>query len=133
MSTYKTDWVPDDNYGPDDLNRVETNTEALAGELAANGYPVVLEPVITNRDMTSFEFADSLSRVERNIDALAQGFIVLPGYQVPKVWAPGMRFDYQDANRLEMNLQILSDWAIKTAASFKRCGTFACGEEGGIY
>lgn len=131
----KTDWTAADDYSdPDNLNRVEAYTKYTADTLKDYGYPVTLEPVVVDRDiMTGYEFADSLSRVERNINALAQGFMVLPGYQDPKVWAPGMRFDYQDANRLEMNLQILSDWAIKTAASFKRCGTFTCGEDGDIY
>lgn len=129
----KTDWGPNDNYGPDDLNRVEANTQYIARYLEAAGYLVELEDVRMDRDMTGYEFADSLSRVERNIDALRRAFITPPGYQEPKTWAACMRHSYRDANRLEHNLQLLHYWAVGVVASLKRCGTFACGEDGGIY
>ncbi len=126
-------WTPNDQYGPDELNRVETNTQHIADYLQAAGYPVTLEPLKTDRDMAGYEFGDSLSRVERNIDGLRQGFITPPGYQAPKTWSGGMGHNFQDANRLEQNLQILYDWALGVVDSFKHCGAFACGEDGGIY
>lgn len=130
----KTDWGPDDYYGPDDLNRVEANTQYIAEYLADAGYPVTLEdPIRVNRDVTDYEFADSLSRVERNIHALAQAFLAPPGHQPPKTWTPGMRHSYQDANRLEQNLQLLYDWLMSAIEGFRYCGTFACGEGGEIY
>lgn len=126
-------WDATSGYGPDELNRVESNTQYLADYLSSAGYPVVLEPVKTDRDMTGYEFSDSLSRVERNIDALRQAFMAPPGYQSPKAWAAGMRHNYIDANRLERNLQLLYDWLVAVVAGFKVCGTFTCGEDGGIY
>ncbi len=129
----KTDWARDDYYNAEDLNRVEINTQYLADELTLAGYQVRLEQVIADRDMTHFEFASSLSRVERSIDALAAAFIAPPGYQEPRVWAALDTFDYRDANRLERNLQLLYDWLVAAMASFRRAGAFACGEGGEIY
>lgn len=129
----KTDWGPDDDYGPEDLNRVEANTQYIAEYLEDAGYPAILESVKVDRDVTGYEFGDSLSRVERNVDALTKGFMAPPGYQTPKAWSAGMRHSYVDANRLEQNLQLIHEWALGVVASFKRCGTFACGEDGGIY
>ena len=96
-------------------------------------YPVTLESTETGRDYKHIEFADDLNRVERNIHALTTGFLAPPGYVFPTVWIPLAPFDYRDANRLERNLQLLYTWAAGVVASFKRCGTFACGEEGEIY
>jgi hypothetical protein len=123
-------WEPNDNYSHGALNCVESDTQSHAEYLAGAGYPVELEPIKTDRSIDGYEFADSLSRVERNIDALAQAFFAPPGYQQPKEWAPNMRHIYIDANRLENNLELIYIWAILTARSFKHCGTFACGEEG---
>ncbi len=125
-------WGPGDNYGPQELNRVEQNTQAVAALLESAGYEPDLEPVKTDRDESGYEFASSLSRVERNIDALSQAFITPPGYQNPKTWAPGMGHNYQDANRLERNLELIRLWAMLTVSNFKHCGTFACGEDGDI-
>lgn len=126
-------WGPNDEYGPEELNRIEANTQYIAEYLEDAGYPAILESVKVDRDITGYEFGDSLSRVERNIDALAQGFIAPPGYQAPKAWSAGMRHSYVDANRLEQNLHLLHNWALGVVASFKHCGSFACGEDGGIF
>lgn len=129
----KTDWLPGDYYNADDLNRVEADTQYIASVAEQLGYAVVLEDVVTDRDQRSIEFAASLSRVERNIAAIANGFLAPPGYQQPRTWTSLMVFDYRDATRLERNLQLLHDWLVKVADSFRYCGTFACGEDGGIY
>ena len=126
-------WGPDDDYGPQELNRVEQNTQAVAALLESAGYKPELEPIKTDRDESGYEFSDSLNRVENNIDALVQGFIEPPGYQQPKEWAPGMGHNYLDANRLERNLELICLWAMLTVSNFKYCGTFYCGEDGDIY
>lgn len=131
--TPKTSWVATDYYGPGDLNRVESNTVFLALYLLGIGYPPSMEPSVTDRGNARIEFADELSRVERNVQALANGFIAPPGYEATKHWQPGQPFDYTDARRLEKNLQLLYAWTTGVVASFRRCGTFACGEEGEIY
>jgi len=129
----KTDWGPNDDYGPDDLNRVEADTQYIAGQMEKAGYAVNLGPIRVDRDITGYEFADSLSRVEANIHALAQAFVEPPGYQQPKAWAPRMQHSYVDANRLEQNLQLLYDWLMSVIEGFRYCGTFICGEDGDIY
>lgn len=128
-----TDWTRDDYYNANDLNEVEANTQYIADYLTAVGYPITLQPIETGRDYRRVEFADELNRVENNIHALSEGFISPPGYVEPKTWAALMPFDYRDANRLERNLQLLHTWAVSVVASFRYCGTFACGEGGEIY
>lgn len=129
----KTDWGPQDYYGPDDLNRVEANTQFIAEYLGTAGYPVALEDVKVDRDVTDYEFADSLTRVEQNIDAIRAVFMEPPGYQQPRAWQAGKRHSYVDANRVEQNLQLLYDWAVVVVGGLRYCGTFYCGEDGGIY
>lgn len=129
----KTDWGALDYYNAVDLNRVEANTQYIADYLNILSYLVTLEPIETGRDYKSIAFADELSRVERNIHAVATGFITPSGYEQPKGWAALAPFDYREANRLERNLQLLYTWATGVVASFKRCGTFICGEGGEIY
>lgn len=129
----KTDWTAADYYNADDLNRVEANTAYVADELGLIGYPVMLEAVRSGRDMTSIEFADSLSRVERNIEALQRDFMPLPGFEESNAWAPGKRFDYNDANRLERNLELLHTWLLRLVAGLEYCGTFYCGEGGELH
>lgn len=129
----RTNWTAQDYYNAEDLNRVERNTQYIADYLASIGYQATLEQVIFGRHTTSIELADSLSRVERNIDALARAFLMPPGYQAPRDWAALSSYDYRDANRLEYNLQLLYGWMVAVMASYRRCGTFACGEGGGIY
>ncbi len=129
----KTDWVATDTYNAADLNRVEANTDYIAGRLAEVGYPATLGAIDTGRTIERFEFADMLNRVEANIDALHSAFVALPNYQEPKEWVAGMPFDYRDANRLERNLLLIYTWLINTIDAFKLCGTFACGEGGEIY
>ncbi len=129
----KTDWKADDYYNADDLNRVEANTDFIAGLLRALDYVVPLEPVETGRNMASIEFASSLSRIERNIEAIRTAFLTPPGYTDGKVWVPLMAFSYRDANRLERNLQALYKWALIARENLRYSGTFACGEEGAIY
>lgn len=128
----KTNWTSEDTYNAGDLNRVEAMTAQIADSLAQAGYQATLEPIYAGRDITSFEFASSLNRIERNINAVHDGFVPLPGFEA-KVWAAGMPFDYRDANRLERNLQLLYLWGGRTLDAFRYCGTFYCGEGGEIY
>lgn len=131
--TPKIDWTAPDSLEYSDLNRIESNTLYLAQRLAEVGYPAVLQAVETWRDMETIEFADSLTRLEANIDALHRAFIKLPEYQAAKEWLSGMAFTYEDANRIESNLLVLYVWLGRAIKAFKYCGTFHCGEGGEIY
>lgn len=129
----KTDWKADDYYNADDLNRVEANTQFIAEFLQSMDYVIPLEPVETGRNKESIEFADGLSRVERNIELIRNKFLTPPGYAAGKVWTALMAFSYIDANRLERNLELLYKWGLIAKDNLRYCGTFACGEEGVIY
>lgn len=131
MLPLKTNWTAQDRYNFEELDRVEANTQYMAERLGAVGYATSLEPVYAGRDMAGFEFADSISRVERNIAALQ--FIQLPQFLPAKEWAAGMPFDYRDANRLERNISIAHTWFERMTQSFRYCGTFRCSEGGEIF
>lgn len=133
MSIVIKNWGPNDNYGPDELNRVEANTQYIADYLADAGYIVDLLPIKTDRTEQGYEFADSLTRVETNIDRLAAAFVFPPGYEAPRSWAALLRHDYRDANRLEHNLELIYNWAVLAVAAFRYCGTLYAGEDGDIY
>lgn len=125
--TPKLDWTEDDYYNPDDLNRVENNTIEVA-ELVKQmlGIDATLEPQVTDRDYTSIEFADSLNRIERNIDKL--NCLNLESWKPNKTtWQAGDPFDYKDALRLENNLAILHDILSKNVNAVHYCGSFNCG------
>lgn len=125
----KLDWTEDDYYNAEDLNRVENNTievKKLLEQLLKQ--TVSLESIVTNRDYSSIEFADSLSRVERNIDKL--GFYFKPqGWQNTLSWVAGQTFSYKDAIRLEKNLNLLHDFIKPNLENIKYCGLITCGEE----
>ena len=125
----KTDWGPDDFYNFNDLNRVEANTEYIAELIAHFGTPPTLVTV-TDRDMKRIEFADSLNRIEGNIDALRQRYTP-PGWEPNKLnWAPNDPFDYNDANRLERNLALLYAYYQGNVNAFRYCGMYTCGDGG---
>lgn len=125
----KTDWTREDYYDADDLNRVEANTQFIARYLREIQYNVPALTSIEDRTPESIDFISSINRVEGNIESIRTSFLTPPGYQERKIWALGMGFDYRDANRLENNLSLLYEWAIKAKENQVFCGTFACGAE----
>lgn len=129
MINSKTDWTSDDYYNAEDFNRVEYNTQFIADYLESIGYKSRLEDKKTDRDMTSIDFLNSINRIERNIKNIKNSFIEPPGYENSKTWEVGMGFNFEDANRLEKNLELLHHWAKNTEKEFKYCGEFYVGEE----
>ncbi len=122
-------WTEDDYYNAGDLNRVENNTKEIARLIKQLlGMDVGLEPTETNRDYTRIEFAESLNRIERNLERLS--VLNLPGLRQLKTnWQALDPFDYRDAIRLETNVAILYDILSKNTTSLNYAGTFSCGEE----
>lgn len=124
----KTDWNSNDYYNFEDLNRVENNTQIVAG-LVKLFYAIPDLETNTNRDMSSIEFAESLNRIENNIKILGEKRI-LPGWISPKIdWEYNQGFSYVDANRLERNLELLYKHYKENSGLFKYCGAYTCGEE----
>ncbi|CAK7070328.1 hypothetical protein [Tissierella sp.] len=124
----KIDWSKDDYYNFEDLNRVENNTEVVE-ELVKLFETIPKLEIIKDRDILSIEFADSLNRIENNIDILGKRR-ELPGWIPNKLdWEYNQKFSYVDANRLERNLKILYEYYKKNSSMFKYCGMSTCGEE----
>ncbi|MDJ0305397.1 hypothetical protein [Dehalobacter sp.] len=127
--TPKTDWTANNYYNYGDLNRVEGNINAMVDLI--NTYASITGLTsITNRDITSFEFYDSLNRIEQNVLALKNATFEPLGWITPKTdWHTLDPFDYTDANRLESNLLALYIMVNKIKAYLKYCGTYYCGQD----
>ncbi len=126
----KTDWKETDFLNFEDMNRVENNTGVVKELIVFLEGNFNLEQLKTDRDMITIEFADSLNRIERNIEKLKNNFYKPLYWEDCKTnWQAGDKFDYTDANRLEKNIKLLYDLAKSTADNIKYCGTFSCGEE----
>lgn len=126
----KTNWVKNDYYNFEDLDRVENNTALLAEMITDYSGMHIVITIVLERDVKRFEFYDSMNRIEENIQTLADNFYEPIGWETVKTdWLSGKRFDYRDANRLEKNLLLLYNLLTKVLDSMNYCGTFACGED----
>lgn len=125
----KINWTSEDYYNAEDLNRVEANIQFVKEYLESIDYTIPLEEINTGRDMIDIDLINSINRVERNLDSIRSNMVTPPGYGQAKVWTNRMGFDYRDANRYEINLELLYKWAQLIFESYKYCGEFACGEE----
>lgn len=124
----KIDWKKDDDYNFQDLNRVENNTEVIAAMISIFGSAPVIS-IIKNRDMKYIEFADSLNRIEGNINLLAQRYKPAGWIENKLSWKANDPFSYGDAIRLEKNLALLHFYYQGNADNFRHCGSYICGEE----
>lgn len=126
--TPKINWTSEDYYNAQDLNRVENNTIEVANLIKQLiGINVNIEETVTDRNYNTIEFADSLNRVERNLEKLS--VLNLSGLKELKTtWQAGDAFSYKDAIRLENNLKILHDVLYKNLKNIKYCGSFNCGQ-----
>lgn len=124
----KLDWQPTDYYNFEDLNRVENNTSVITELIAVFDTPPAVV-TIDNRNISRIEFADSLNRIEGNINALAQRYKP-SGWINNKIdWVANTPFNYQDAMRLEKNLALLHFYYQGNIDNFRHCGAYICGEE----
>lgn len=131
----KLDWRESDYYNCEDLNRVENNTIEVANYLRNLQYIIPIGPTVTNRDMSYIDLISSINRIENNINIIKDNFIVPPGWLQEKFWVLGVGYTYEDANRLESNLNILYRWAQIAKQNLIYCGDFSCNTEweGGLY
>lgn len=128
--TPKTDWTSNGFYNFADLNRVENNVNEIVTLINTLSSMSPLT-VITNRDMTAIEFFDSMNRIESNILALKNASYQPVDWITPKTdWVSvNEAFDYNDANRLETNLQALYMLLNSIIAYFKYAGQFYAGQD----
>lgn len=131
----KLNWTKDDFYNAEDLNRVENNTQDIANRLIALQYIMPIGSVKTNRTYLDIDLISSINRIEQNIEIIRNNFLVPPGWLERKVWVFPNKFSYEDANRLESNLDKLNRYIGIAKENLIYCGTFSCGTdwEGGLY
>jgi hypothetical protein len=127
---FKTDWTKDDYYNFNDLNSVEIKTRLIAEQIELLKVCAINISNIENRDIKSIEFSESLNRIEENIKLLGNILHDPAGFMKPKTyWRFNMPFSYEDANRLETNLEVLYKYVTGNISYFRHCGAYTCGEE----
>lgn len=134
MATFKTDWSPSDYINFGDWNRIESNMSDLATYLNGIQYPVTTPSVITNRTVSSIDYLSSINRIENNLGNIMTAFgMTPPNVLAKKTWSVGQGFNYDDVNRLERNTQIIMTYGDLIQKSYRYCGAFICGDQGGLY
>ncbi len=133
--TPKTDFLADDYYNAGDMNRVAGNILYLAGLLADSGYPVELLP-FSGFTMRSLPYLQVINALEDNLERLRRSVPLNPRDYLPAPhWYPDMdeRFDgnpdFTDANRWEMNLELLRRILVSLRAGWIFCGVSSCGSD----
>lgn len=130
--TYKTNWLSTDFMSPLDMDRIENNINQLATYLRSIQYQIPMLEVKTNRTRESIDYLSDINRIEQNLEAIRLRFLTPPNYLQQKVWTKEKTFDYNDANRLESNTQLMNEYAGKVVSSFRYCGAINVGG-GGLY
>lgn len=108
---------------------MENNIQHIASMLGTHLGQTFTLSIVSNRNMTRFEYYDSLNRIESNIAFLVGKFYTPAGWEASKTtWSSNQAFGYIDANRLERNLFLLYELLNKTMDNYKFSGTFSSGE-----
>jgi hypothetical protein len=130
--TYKTNWLSTDFLSASEMNRIENNINLLAIHLRSIQYQIPTLEVKTNRTRVSIDYLSDINRIEQNLEAVRLRFLTPPNYLETKVWTKEKTFDYNDANRLEANTQLMREYADRVVSSFRYCGAINTGG-GGLY
>lgn len=129
--TPKTDWNGNDKYNFGDLNRVDNNTRFLNTFISGFNNAATLE-TYTSQAMTNYPRAALLNLTERNLKALRDTFIPYVSLTCKTDWIGGkddVSFDYNHANRLELNLATMKTMAENILAEFEYCGSITAGQD----
>lgn len=123
----KSNWTADDYYNFENLDKVENNTEIVAYLISLlDEVPPLI--IVKNRNTKSIDFADDYNRIENNIEILSERYKP-PGYiQMKTIWEANDAFSYVDANRYELNLNLLYLYYLGNTQR-RYCGITVCGEE----
>ncbi|MEG2412385.1 MAG: hypothetical protein RSA29_10530 [Clostridium sp.] len=123
-------WTSEGIYNPEDLNRVESNIIETLDELKYLCKTAGIGKTKVDRTYADVEFADSLNRIESNIESLKNQFHEVPGWIPTKnTWRPLEPFSFIDANRLEINIKLLYELIRNAKASIQFCGVIDCGDD----
>lgn len=111
-------------FNPVDINRIENNTRYLSDELNSLVY---CNSVDTQNNWTkeSTIYEEHITRIIGNISHILDKYFKPPDSPT----LPGTLLTYEQVNNLEKNLHLLKEMLDNMKNSFKRCGTFNCGEE----
>lgn len=105
------------------LNRIEEYTRMLAARLNAYGYSV---SVTTKKwDMSGFATPKEINRIRGNVDKLQAGYSSV--FQWKEI-AYNNTLDYNQANALEWDLQMVLEQLERMAAAFLYSGEICAGE-----
>lgn len=129
IDSLKTDWTADDFYHHVDLNRVETATNVVRNNLEDFRNTTIPLTIVTNRTQSSVEFSDSLNRIENNILTLSQNLDNRVEIENPKTdWSYNLPFAFNDANRLERNLEVIYNYIVLNQANIPYAGQYITGQ-----
>lgn len=118
-------------YNAADLTRENINIQYLRDELAANGYNITLSYPTFSVTRTDFPTVSRINNTRQNIIDLLNGFYYPPDAPAIAVIPDRkQKFDFNEANKIELTLQALYDAFQNLVKSYRACGTFYCGEEG---
>lgn len=127
-------WTSEGVYNPEELNRVENNLIETLNEFKFLCETASIGTTKVDRTYVDVEFADSLNRIEGNIESLKNQFHEVPGWiPVKTSWKELDPFSYVDANRLETNIKLLYDLIQKAIDSVQFCGVVGCGDDTRIF
>lgn len=152
----KLDWLQTEKYNYYDVNRLESNMQELATLIQAIGYTTGNYTFVTNRTATDIEYISSINRIEDILEDMQSKFGV-PSFTFTtldsknikfsdlgvgetfatfdlskKKWYVGTTFSYLDANRWENLVSLFKYYTEVIPMSYQYCGTFDCGEDGGL-
>lgn len=85
--------------------------------------------IVMNRNITSIDKLLSINRIEQNLEAIRTNFMTPPNYFGTRVWTVSSLFDYNDAIRLESDVNSLHNMGILIFNSFVYCGTQNSGNQ----
>lgn len=107
----------------EDLNRIETWTQYLAGYLRSLGYEVYVQT--RTWEMKSIPWRREIDRIRRNIIRLHAAFVLLPDWRDISFTNS---LDFEQVNVLEWDLQTIYNWLSHMVARFWQSGEFFAGE-----
>ncbi|MEG0133414.1 MAG: hypothetical protein RR891_07680 [Clostridium sp.] len=134
LITPKMNWTRFDKYNIEDLNRVEANIEKTLQELQYLCSESKIGLIKVDRTYIDIEFADSINRIESNIETLKQQFYTPNGWIPTKTnWKALDNFSYVDANRLEINIKLLYDLIQSAKVNLQFCGAAMSGDDTRVF
>lgn len=118
-------------YNAVDINRENNNLQVVKDLLLSYGFPAITpKPIKANYTRTSFPTVSAINDVRTNINSIIGGFYPVNAPIIVINPTRKQKFDFNEANKLELNLEAMRVLLDAIKDSFRYCGTFSCGEDG---